>query len=184
MHTPEADRIAELERRLARAEAAIAALETRLGSEGTTLTAPVRVVNPDGRVLAEVGEGQWGAGELRLFTKGGTLKAKLSAHGLTLYRGDIAIRDEAGKLWFYVTVEQEGCRLWLEGDKSDSQIILWAYDDWAALRVRAGHNEHSVVLHADDRGAEIRVEDAEGDAAWSAPPAEGPTAVGTEPADE
>ena len=163
------------EARLARAEARIEQLEKTVrelmqGTQGTTLTAPVRVVSEQGTLIAELTQetrrdGTYAGAVLRLFDRQGNVGASLGTDG---DGGFLTIRNKNNVMVAYLNVEMSGARFWVadndafNGNEGGSGVVLFGGGDFGGgihINRNANFNPDfpAIALWAAKNGGDIEI---------------------------
>ncbi len=155
------DRLAALERRVAALEARLggsSAAPDLPGTAGTTLLAPLRVVDAAHHPLLEIGRD--GAPLAQLFDRAGT---PVVAWGVTAEGGYLEVRDAAGRCLCALTVAGGGSRVTLRHRDGRPHVEL--FGDAAGGGINISHptedgESTGISLWADAGGGTITVEQA------------------------
>ena len=159
------------EARLARAEARIEQLEKTVagltqGTQGTTLTAPVRVVSEQGTLIAELAQhtrcdGTFAGSVLQLFDRQGNIGTSLGTDG---EGGFLTIRNKNNVMVAYLNVEMSGARFWVanndafNGNEGNPGVILFGGgDNGGGINIcgSSNNNDMAIGLWAGENGGEI-----------------------------
>ncbi len=123
------ERVQTLEDRVAQLEAMVTRLTATVTvhDAGVSVRAPLRVVMPDGRLIAEIGSEP--LPRIHVFTPQGTLAASFGVFtdGAS-YGGGLAVYDHAGKRVGHLNVETYGARLILGSSGDDGSVVLFGGD--------------------------------------------------------
>lgn len=116
------ERVAQLEEVVVRLTAGVAVHDT-----GVSVRAPLRVILPDGRLLAEIAAEP--LPRVHVFNPQGNLAVSLGvfANGAP-YGGGLAVYDHAGKRVGHLNVETYGARLILGSSGDNGGVVLFGGD--------------------------------------------------------
>lgn len=164
MSNTDAERIAELERRLARAESAVEALTDKLAAAvmaDTTVVAPFRVVNSANRVVFDVVAHGDGA-ELRIFGPTGEVAAALGLdeHGA----GIVSVRDAAGRTAGHLSLEEAGGRLVLFSGAHQGGLAMGVEEQGGWVSMTNADGFYTVTMSGDATGGLLHLHDGRSDA--------------------
>ena len=152
------------EARLARAEVRIEQLEKTVAeltqnTQGTTLTAPVRVVSEQGTLIAELTQGTFAGALFRLFDRQGNVGASLGTDG---DGGFLTIRNKNNIMVAYLNVEDSGARFWVadneseDGNEGESGVVLFGGgDNGGGINICGNSNDIAIGLWAGENGGEV-----------------------------
>ena len=151
------NRIEDLEYRLAQAENTISELRRLVlpgDGRGTTLRAPLRVIDEEGNLVLEVYEQREPPfhNELRLFNSAGR---KVISVGSQLGGGFLTIRNDAGQLLCYLSIESEGARLLIHNNEEKGGVALFGQEQGGGINITS---RNSIIgLWTTDEGSEIEI---------------------------
>jgi hypothetical protein len=153
-----------LEDRLAHAEALIREMRAELDAlksagVGSTVTAPFRVVDGDGRPLMEVRTDGNNTG-IYVFTKHGPVGASLGTDAAG--GGFLTIRNLSGQMMAYLNVETSGARLILSDHEEQGGLVFYVEEEHGGGITILNRQGQTRRLHAHPQHIDGRTSDSLG----------------------
>lgn len=150
--------------RLSRLEEALAKILPNLSvtsdndtsENGLTLVAPVKVLDRQGNILLQIDDKR--ERRLALYGEDGTELAEL---GASKCGGHLAIRNPAGVLVGYLTVENAGAKLIISGNNDKGGLVLFTDDiEGGGMNILDKFGNYNVTICSGTEGGEIDIYDA------------------------
>jgi hypothetical protein len=150
-------RLEEVERRLAEAEETIALLLSYISAAeglGTTVRAPLRVVDAEGKLLFEVcgHRGNPSYNEMRIYSLAGE---KVATLGSQAGGGFLAVRNDEGKLIGYLDCENYGARMEILNNQGEGGVMLFGQEEGGGINIMSV--DSTVGLWTTKEGSEIEI---------------------------